>query len=58
MEEMIATVYDPAMQYSSRFVLCETRAARPKPSSITLVYRIDSLLVLHISTFAYLSNIK
>jgi hypothetical protein len=29
-------------------VLCETRAARPKPSSITLVYSLDSLLVLHL----------
>jgi hypothetical protein len=29
-------------------LLCETRAARPKPSSITLVYRLDSLLVVHI----------
>jgi hypothetical protein len=29
-------------------VLRETRAARPKPSSITLVYRLDSLLVLHL----------
>jgi hypothetical protein len=29
-------------------LLCETRAARPKTSSIPLVYRLDSLLVLHL----------